>query len=105
MLPYIFIIISQVDTHVSPPIKRKKAEDVNVVYDRHGESMAFYKDVPSILLQLKEHPDIHVAVASRTSAPDAYVILSIQSYSLPKTELLVCIIVPHKRWISFLSLR
>jgi hypothetical protein len=63
----------QVDTHVSPPIKRKKAEDVNVVYDRYGSSMAFYKDVPGILLQLKEHPDVHVAVASRTSAPDAYV--------------------------------
>ncbi|KAK9898323.1 magnesium-dependent phosphatase-1 [Cystobasidium minutum MCA 4210] len=60
-----------VDTHVSPPIKRKKAEDTNLVYDRYGESMSFYRDVPSILLELKDHPDVHVAIASRTSAPDA----------------------------------
>ena len=42
-----------------------------MVYDRHGESMSFYKDVPGILLELKDHPEVHVAIASRTSAPDA----------------------------------
>lgn len=62
---------NRIDTHVSPPIKRKNEGDVNKVYDRYGQSMGFYKDVPGILLELKQHPEIHVAVASRTSAPDA----------------------------------
>lgn len=60
-----------VDTHVDPPIKRKGARDVNKVYDRNGSKMSFYQDVPAILLQLKEDPDITVALASRTHAPKA----------------------------------
>lgn len=33
--------------------------------------MSFYRDVPSILLQLKNNPNVLVAIASRTSAPRA----------------------------------
>ncbi|KAM0746520.1 magnesium-dependent phosphatase-1 [Meredithblackwellia eburnea MCA 4105] len=59
-----------VDTHVTPPLKRRKAEDLNKVYDRYGQEMGFYEDVPEILLSL-HRSKVHVAAASRTSAPRA----------------------------------
>jgi len=55
------------DTHVTPPMKRR-GDDVNKVYDRHGDPLSFYRDVPGILLQL-HRSKIHVAAASRTHAP------------------------------------
>ncbi|KAK4051934.1 hypothetical protein OIV83_002639 [Microbotryomycetes sp. JL201] len=58
-----------VDTHVTPPLKRK-GQDVNRIFDRYGTTMAFYPEVPSILLQL-HHSNVHVAAVSRTSAPKA----------------------------------
>lgn len=55
------------DTHVTPPLLRR-GNDMNQIYDRHGEGVGFYPDVPDILLQL-HHSEIHVAAASRTHAP------------------------------------
>jgi magnesium-dependent phosphatase 1 len=55
------------DTHVTPPLLRR-GNDLNQIFDRHGEGVGFYPDVPDILLQL-HHSEIHVAAASRTHAP------------------------------------
>ena len=66
-------IFERVDTHVTPPLKRKGKTDVNEIYDRYGKKMAFYSDVPAILAELKESPDVQVAIASRTHAPRAQV--------------------------------
>ncbi|GAA5828450.1 hypothetical protein JCM11251_006255 [Rhodosporidiobolus azoricus] len=55
------------DTHVTPPLKRKGGE-INKVYDRYGEPLSFYRDVPALLLQL-HHSNIQVWAASRTHAP------------------------------------
>ncbi|GAA5835865.1 hypothetical protein JCM9279_002125 [Rhodotorula babjevae] len=55
------------DTHVTPPLKRR-GDGINQVYDRHGDPLSFYPDVPSILLQL-HRSKVHVAAASRTHAP------------------------------------
>jgi hypothetical protein len=44
----------------------------NQIYDRYNTSMAYYPEVPSILLQL-HRSRVHVAAASRTSAPKAQV--------------------------------
>ncbi|KDE06014.1 hypothetical protein MVLG_03696 [Microbotryum lychnidis-dioicae p1A1 Lamole] len=59
-----------VDTHVTPPLKRRNVSDVNLIYDKHGERISFYSEVPSILLQLHKSR-IHISAASRTSAPRA----------------------------------
>ncbi|KAK4058280.1 hypothetical protein OIO90_000437 [Microbotryomycetes sp. JL221] len=59
-----------VDTHVTPPLKRRGANDVNQIFDRYGTRMSYYPEVPSILLQL-HHSNVHVAAVSRTSAPKA----------------------------------
>ncbi|EKD18310.1 uncharacterized protein L3040_004734 [Drepanopeziza brunnea f. sp. 'multigermtubi'] len=56
-----------VDTHVTPPLKAAPTHES--VRDRHGDSFAFYSDVPSILSSLRS-AGITVAAASRTSAPD-----------------------------------
>ncbi|KXH32834.1 magnesium-dependent phosphatase-1 [Colletotrichum simmondsii] len=56
-----------VDTHVSGPLKANATH--SAVTDRHGESFAFYQDVPRILYTLPL-AGIKIAVASRTSAPD-----------------------------------
>ncbi|EFQ36006.1 magnesium-dependent phosphatase-1 [Colletotrichum graminicola] len=56
-----------VDTHVAPPLKANAAHAA--VADRHGESFAFYPDVPRVLYTLPL-AGVRVAVASRTSAPD-----------------------------------
>ncbi|BGP30828.1 hypothetical protein JCM10296v2_002585 [Rhodotorula toruloides] len=55
------------DTHVTPPLKRR-GQDINKVYDKHGESLSFYRDVPDILHKL-HHSGVHVVAASRTHAP------------------------------------
>ncbi|GAA5910645.1 hypothetical protein JCM6882_001048 [Rhodosporidiobolus microsporus] len=55
------------DTHVTPPMKRK-GDDRNRVFDRYGEPLSFYRDVPALLLQL-HHSNIQVWAASRTHAP------------------------------------
>ncbi|OWZ36733.1 magnesium-dependent phosphatase-1 [Cryptococcus neoformans] len=57
-----------IDTHVTPPIKRN-GDVVNQLVDRRGQNLSFYCEVPSILAELK-HRRIHVAAASRTSAPE-----------------------------------
>ncbi|KAK2023753.1 magnesium-dependent phosphatase-1 [Colletotrichum zoysiae] len=56
-----------VDTHVAPPFKANPSH--SAVADRHGESFAFYPDVPRVLYTLPL-AGVRVAVASRTSAPD-----------------------------------
>ncbi|WFD41781.1 protein-tyrosine-phosphatase [Malassezia psittaci] len=56
-----------VDTHIDPPLKRKN-DALNQVVDRGGQKLSFYKDVPSILLELKSR-GVHIAAASRTCAP------------------------------------
>ncbi|GAA5872220.1 hypothetical protein JCM8547_004786 [Rhodosporidiobolus lusitaniae] len=55
------------DTHRTPPVKRK-GDDKNLAYDRYGDKISFYPDVPDILLQL-HHSNIQVWAASRTHAP------------------------------------
>ncbi|POY72665.1 hypothetical protein BMF94_4494 [Rhodotorula taiwanensis] len=55
------------DTHVTPPLLRRN-DDLNKVYDRHGQPLSFYRDVPEVLLNL-HHSEVHVAAASRTHAP------------------------------------
>ncbi|WWC93225.1 magnesium-dependent phosphatase-1 [Kwoniella sp. B9012] len=57
-----------IDTHISPPIKRK-GDVLNQLVDRRGQDLSFYREVPSILAELKRRR-IHVAAASRTSAPE-----------------------------------
>lgn len=61
------------DTHVDPPLKRRKPDDENVIYDRYNQKMSFYADVPRILVELKDKSEVTVAIASRTSAPRAWV--------------------------------
>ncbi|KAH0430761.1 magnesium dependent [Colletotrichum camelliae] len=56
-----------VDTHVSGPLKANAAH--SAALDRHGESFAFYQDVPRILYTLPL-AGVKLAVASRTSAPE-----------------------------------
>ncbi|KAL9939730.1 hypothetical protein V8E36_001547 [Tilletia maclaganii] len=58
-----------VDTHVDPPLKRR-GTDINRVYDRSGTPLSFFPHVPAILFWLRKN-DLPVAVASRTSAPNA----------------------------------
>ncbi|WWC90355.1 magnesium-dependent phosphatase-1 [Kwoniella dendrophila CBS 6074] len=57
-----------IDTHTSPPIKRK-GDVLNQLVDRRGQDLSFYREVPSILAELKRRR-IHIAAASRTSAPE-----------------------------------
>ncbi|GAA5976520.1 hypothetical protein JCM5350_001717 [Sporobolomyces pararoseus] len=59
-----------VDTHVTPPLKRKGKDDVNQIYDKYGQQMCFYPEVPGILMDLHKSK-IHIAAASRTHAPKA----------------------------------
>ncbi|CAM1300623.1 MDP1 (predicted) [Pycnogonum litorale] len=54
-----------VDTHVSPPIKRKNDH----VLDGSGRQLRCYKDVPEILNKLREQ-EYTMAVASRTEWPE-----------------------------------
>ncbi|KAJ9102433.1 hypothetical protein QFC21_002833 [Naganishia friedmannii] len=55
-------------THITPPLKRK-GDAVNALHDRHGTELAFYREVPDVLAELKKS-NIHIAAASRTHAPD-----------------------------------
>lgn len=66
-----------VDTHVSVPIKAvttagnaSTPPHISAVKDKHGESFAFYPNCPAILAVLKANPNITVAAASRTHAPE-----------------------------------
>ncbi|KAI9152160.1 Magnesium-dependent phosphatase 1 [Paramyrothecium foliicola] len=56
-----------VDTHVMPPLKANAAH--SAATDRRDEEFAFYADVPSVLVTLGRELGVHLAVASRTSAP------------------------------------
>ena len=56
-----------VDTHIDPPLKRRN-DALNEVVDRSGLKLGFFRDVPSILLELKDR-GVPVAAASRTAAP------------------------------------
>ncbi|KAL8277946.1 hypothetical protein RQP46_009578 [Phenoliferia psychrophenolica] len=40
-----------VDTHVTPPLKRK-GQELNKIYDKRGQEMGFYPEVPKILMDL-----------------------------------------------------
>jgi magnesium-dependent phosphatase 1 len=56
-----------VDTHCTPPLKASPAHASCV--DKFNESFAFYGDVPSILLSLRER-GVRLGLASRTCAPE-----------------------------------
>jgi len=67
-----------IDTHVTGPLRRN-GDTLNQVLDRHGESIAFYDDVPHILHGIRtrslinedgEDQRIIIAACSRTHAPD-----------------------------------
>ncbi|ORY77351.1 magnesium-dependent phosphatase-1, partial [Protomyces lactucae-debilis] len=72
-----------IDTHISPPLKRVYA---SALKDRHGETLAFYKDVPGILVSLHKQ-GVALGIASRTSAPDlareALTLLQVQGHEGP----------------------
>ncbi|KAK4690045.1 magnesium-dependent phosphatase 1, partial [Tremellales sp. Uapishka_1] len=57
-----------IDTHITPPLKRK-GDEVNKLTDRRGQTLEFYREVPALLNDLKRRR-IHIAAASRTSAPE-----------------------------------
>ncbi|KAK8854491.1 magnesium-dependent phosphatase-1 [Kwoniella newhampshirensis] len=57
-----------IDTHIVPPLKRP-GDVLNKLVDRRGQDLSFYREVPSILAELKRRR-IHIAAASRTSAPE-----------------------------------
>ena len=40
---------------------------------RRGQDLGFYREVPTILAELRKRK-IHIAAASRTSAPELYVL-------------------------------
>ena len=42
-------------THVTPPLKRKGPADINKIYDKRGQEMGFYPDVPEILIYLHKY--------------------------------------------------
>ncbi|ODQ52270.1 putative magnesium-dependent phosphatase P8B7.31 [Saitoella complicata NRRL Y-17804] len=54
-------------THVTGPLK--PSGKPNLVFDKYGDKIAMYDDMPEILHFLQER-DIHVAAASRTHAPN-----------------------------------
>lgn len=58
-----------IDTHISPPLKPiAPAPSTTELVDRSGSKLAFYRDVPKILQDLR-HAKVKVGIASRTSAP------------------------------------
>ncbi|KAH8829148.1 magnesium-dependent phosphatase-1 [Flagelloscypha sp. PMI_526] len=57
-----------IDTHVDGPLKRNDMT-LNEVIDRRGNTIEFYKHVPTILHQLHD-ANVTIAIASRTSEPD-----------------------------------
>ncbi|KZP23974.1 magnesium-dependent phosphatase-1 [Athelia psychrophila] len=57
-----------IDTHVTRPLKRE-GDAINRIVDKHGQEIAFYKDVPQILNRLRA-AEVVIAACSRTSAPD-----------------------------------
>lgn len=57
-----------VDTHVDSPLKRRKNDDLNKVYDRSGTCLSLFPHIPPILFFLQSK-GIIVAAASRTCAP------------------------------------
>jgi len=56
-----------IDTHVSGPLRRD-GNKLNLVLDRYGNEICFYKDVPQILHKVRDE-GVFVAVCSRTHAP------------------------------------
>lgn len=55
------------DTHISPPLKA--GSDNAHILDKYGEKIAFYRDVPTILREINDHPSMIAVTASRTHAP------------------------------------
>nr|XP_019011798.1 magnesium-dependent phosphatase-1 [Kwoniella pini CBS 10737]OCF50579.1 magnesium-dependent phosphatase-1 [Kwoniella pini CBS 10737] len=47
----------------------RNGDVLNKLVDRRGQNLSFYREVPSILAELKRRR-IHIAAASRTSAPE-----------------------------------
>ena len=59
------------DTHLVPPFKPVKNSngEVHTVVDARGFELSFYKDIPRIIIDLKEH-GTKIISASRTWAPE-----------------------------------
>lgn len=59
------------DTHLCPPFKpvTNSNGEVYTVVDARGFQLSFYKDIPRIIIDLKEHGS-KILAASRTWAPD-----------------------------------
>lgn len=59
------------DTHLCPPFKPVKSSngEVRTVVDARGYELTFYKDIPRIIIDLKEH-GAKIISASRTWAPE-----------------------------------
>ncbi|QLG73240.1 hypothetical protein HG535_0E03240 [Zygotorulaspora mrakii] len=59
------------DTHITPPFKPVKSSngEVHTLIDARGYEISFYKDVPRIIADLKDHKS-RIISASRTWAPE-----------------------------------
>ncbi|TDL18226.1 magnesium-dependent phosphatase-1 [Rickenella mellea] len=55
-----------IDTHVTGPLRRE-GKELNNLYDRYGQEMSFYPDVPQILHRVRA-ADVKIAACSRTAA-------------------------------------
>ncbi|EPY53700.1 acid phosphatase [Schizosaccharomyces cryophilus OY26] len=65
-----------IDTHVTPPFRASK-NNPQVILDRYGTDISFYKNVTDILQQLKD-AQVKLCIASRTHAPKfAYQVLNL----------------------------
>jgi hypothetical protein len=49
---------------------------------RRGQDLGFYREVPTILAELRKRK-IHIAAASRTSAPELYVPFLLLTFHSP----------------------
>ncbi|GMK57642.1 hypothetical protein CspeluHIS016_0404760 [Cutaneotrichosporon spelunceum] len=57
-----------IDTHITPPLKRK-GDELNHLTDRCGTALSLFPEVPALLAELKVRR-IHIAAASRTHTPE-----------------------------------
>lgn len=55
------------DTHVSTPLRPSQQGDI--VLDKSGDQFGFYRDVPEIFREIRNHPEMQICAASRTGSP------------------------------------
>jgi len=60
---------------VNSLVDRLVSTEVIELIFRRGQDLGFYREIPTILAELRKRK-IHIAAASRTSAPELYVLRS-----------------------------